>query len=77
MAALYDLNSGHTITEGVQGSSVCNDALNMAKAIAKERRRTVILDDDDGEWLIGPSGRIRRFTPALKRRYGFDRHQEY
>lgn len=77
MAALYDLISGHTITAGVQGSNACDAAIRMAKSIAKDSRRTVMLDDDDGEWLVGPSGRVRRFTPALKRRYGFDQHQDF
>lgn len=40
--------------------------------MAKERRKTVILEDDDGEWLVGPRGGIRRFTDRLKREMGFE-----
>jgi len=74
MASLFDLRSGHTITEGLQGSSVCNDALRIARARAKESKRSVLLEDDDGDWIVGPRGGIRKMTPALKRRYGFDQH---
>jgi hypothetical protein len=77
MASLYDLNSGHTITEGLQGCNVCDEALNIAKRTAAETRRSVLLEDDDGEWIVGPSGRIRKMTPALQRRYGFNQQQEF
>ncbi len=71
MATLFDLLSGDTITEGVPGCNTCDEGIRMALRIAQDGRRTVILDDDDGEWLIGPRGRVRRFTAALQRRYGF------
>lgn len=66
MASIYDLDSGQAITAGLQGSSVCNEAINVAKNIAKERRRTVLLEDDDGDWLVGPSGRVRKSTPSYR-----------
>lgn len=72
MASIYDINTGHEITTGLQGSKVCDQAIICAKQIAVRKRETVILDDDDGEWLVGPRGGIRRFTKALKRRYGFN-----
>ena len=77
MASLFDLLSGHTITEGLQGSDICNDALRTARAIAKETKRSVLLDDDDCEWIVGPRGGIRKMTPALQRRYGFNQQQEF
>jgi len=71
MAAIYRLTGG-TITQGLTGSSRCDQAVNMAREMARERRETVILSDDDGEWLVGPRGGIRRFTDRLKKHYGFN-----
>jgi hypothetical protein len=71
MASVYDLATGHTITEGLQGCRVCDQAIQVAADLAKIHNKTVILDDDDGEWLVGPRGRVRKFTAGLKRRYGF------
>ncbi len=55
MAAIYTLDS-ETITEGLQGCSVCDEALQIARRIAAERAETVVLDDDDGLWLVAPDG---------------------
>jgi hypothetical protein len=77
MASIYDLNTGHTITVGVQGSSVSTEARNMARRIAKDRNRSVLLEDDNGDWIVGPRGRIRAMTSALARRYGFNQQQEF
>jgi hypothetical protein len=51
MAAIYTLE-GYTITEGLQGCIKCDEAINMACEIARERGVDVILDDDDGSWLV-------------------------
>ena len=51
MAAIFDAD-GHTITEGLQGCSVCDEASNLAKEIAKERGTMIFLNDDDGEWSV-------------------------
>jgi pyruvate/2-oxoglutarate/acetoin dehydrogenase E1 component len=50
---------------------MCAEAIQCARQIATRNNETVILDDDDGEWLIGPRGGVRKFTTSLKRRYGF------
>ena len=71
MAALYDPDTAHPIAQGLQGSARSNDAINAALRAAKERNRTVWLEDDDGDWLIGPRGGVRRFTAALKAKHGF------
>lgn len=78
MATIYDINTGATITAGLQGADVCDAALRAARRIAAENRETVILEDDDGEWLVGPRGGLRRFTKRLKLKYGFspDRNEE-
>ena len=53
MAAVYTMG-GDVLTEGLQGSSVCNDAARAARRIAKSRGEPVLLTDDDGEWVIPP-----------------------
>ena len=72
MATIYSLNTGDTITAGLPSSARCDEALNIAKIIAREKGQTVILDDDErGELLIGPRGGVRRFTRKLKLKFGF------
>jgi len=72
MATIYDLNNGYVVADGLQGSDVCDEAARVAIDAARDLKRTVVLEDDDGDWLIGPRGSTKRFTAALKRRYGFD-----
>lgn len=56
MAAIYDMDDGSTITEGLQGSNVCDEAMQAARRIAARREETVLLVDDDGHWLVRPDG---------------------
>ena len=52
----------------------CDEALTVARRMAREYGETVILDDPEygGEFLVGPrGGRPRKFTAALKRKMGF------
>ena len=55
MARLIDLN-GDIITDGVQGSRVCDAAAKMALRLAAERHENIQLEDDDGNWLATPAG---------------------
>lgn len=60
MAEIYDNASGDEITVGLQGCNVCNDALRVTELIVRQldsdgdlrHPEGVILDDDDGEWLV-------------------------
>lgn len=56
MAAIYDIETGDTITEGLQGCGMSDEAIQEARFIASERRESVHLDDDDGSWIISPEG---------------------
>lgn len=73
MASIYSTTDGHTITEGLQGCNICSEALGAAYRIAEARNETVHLEDDDGEWLVGPRGGVRKLTPALLRQYGLSK----
>lgn len=55
MAAIYT-TSGDIITDGLQGCNLCDEAINTAISIAKERGTDVELVDDDGRWLVHPVG---------------------
>ena len=74
MATIYSTKYGHTITDGLQSGKYCDEAIQAARQIARAQNETVILDDpqDGGEFLVGPRGRIRKFTDHLKRKMGFD-----
>jgi len=54
MAAIYSVD-GNEITVGLQGCSVCDEALQTAQRIADARNESVELVDDDGRWLVHPS----------------------
>jgi len=54
MAEIYDM-SGNEITVGLQGCSVCDEAIIAARNIAGDRNEDVHLVDD-GEWIVHPNG---------------------
>lgn len=64
MAAIYDMDTGDTITDGLQGCNTCDEALDMARRIAAERGESVHLVDDDGEWSVAPDYRCERLGSA-------------
>jgi len=57
MADIYTMN-GEEITMGLQGSSVCDEAIQAAKATAKDREETVRLEDDGELWDVSPDGSV-------------------
>ena len=54
MAAIYDMTTGDTITDGLQGCSKCDEAIQAAGRIADRRGEDVLLADDDGDWIVHP-----------------------
>lgn len=52
-AAIYSLD-GNAITLGLQGSNICDEAIQTAERIADSRGEDVHLVDDDGEWIVHP-----------------------
>lgn len=55
MAAIYDMTTGNTIVEGLQGCNACDEAIQAAAVIADDLGRDVLLADDDGEWIVHPA----------------------
>jgi hypothetical protein len=65
MTTIYYLDQ--TIcTEGVQSGLVCDEALIMARRIAAETRRSVIVEDPEADeyYRITPAGHIWRLPPG-------------
>lgn len=58
MASIYDYWDGTLITGGLQGSNVCDEAIDTAKYLADHRDEPVHLEDDDGEWIVHPDGSV-------------------
>lgn len=54
-ASIYTLD-GDTITTGLQGHHVCDEAILAAEHAADRLGTAVHLVDDDGEWLVHPAG---------------------
>ncbi len=57
MAEIYSQNA-EEITVGLQGSQVCDEAIQAAKGIAADRGESVRLEDDDGNWDVYPDGTV-------------------
>lgn len=55
MATIYTLDS-EILTDGLQGCSHSDEALNIARRIAADRGEAVLLDDEDGLWRVHPDG---------------------
>ena len=62
MAEIYDYETGDAITVGLQGSRVCDEAIQAARRIAADRNEPVELHDDDGVWLVHPDGDCERIA---------------
>lgn len=62
MANIYNMN-GEYLSEGLQGCRVCDEAFQAAKQIAEERDEDVMLEDDDGNWIVSPDGSAEEAGP--------------
>lgn len=76
MATIYDYTNGEVITEGLQGSSACDEALQAARWIARDRHKTVVLEDDGELLIVGPRGGVRRMSGAEARDGGWAEQAE-
>jgi hypothetical protein len=52
MASIYDYETGNVLSEGLQGCTVCSEAMRAAQNWADRRGASVELCDDDGRWLV-------------------------
>jgi len=68
-ATIYEMD-GHVATDGVQSGRVCDAAVQMAKRMAADRRRSVIVEDRGTEecYRVTPGGHVWRapkgWTPS-------------
>jgi hypothetical protein len=44
-STIYDMTSGHIITDGVQSQAVCDATINTARSIAREINHSVVVED--------------------------------
>lgn len=56
MAAIFNYQTADTISAGLQGCKTCDEAIQAARRIAATRGEAVVLEDDDGVWLVDPNG---------------------
>lgn len=56
MSISIETLDGDILADGLQGSMVCDEAINAALRIAIDRDEAVVLYDDDGVWIVGPDG---------------------
>lgn len=54
MAAIYEINDGMPLSEGLQGCNTCDQAIQAAQRAADARGEDVHLVDDDGDWIVHP-----------------------
>lgn len=60
-STIYDLD-GNVITDGVQSQIACDATINTARSIARDRRRSVVVEDRGTEecYRVTPSGNVWR-----------------
>ena len=63
MASIYT-TGGDTLSDGLQGCNVCDEAIQSAQRQADQRGTEVVLDDDDGSWLVHPADEDGEREPA-------------
>ena len=56
MASIYDYQTAHDIAVGLQGSAVCDEAIQAARASATDRDEPVVLEDDGATTLAREGG---------------------
>jgi hypothetical protein len=61
-STIYDMATGHTITDGVQSQKVCDATINTARILASTRGRSVIVEDRGTEeiYRVTPAGHVWR-----------------
>jgi len=61
-STIYDLQTGNTITDGVQSQLVCDATIQTARSLASERGRSVVVEDRGTKELyrVTPKGHIWR-----------------
>ncbi len=60
-STIYDLD-GNTLTDGVQSQAVCDATINTARLMARDRNRSVVVEDRGTEefYRVTPAGHIWR-----------------
>lgn len=61
MATIYNVNAEY-LTQGLQGSAVCDEAIITARRMAAERDEDVIIEDNDEFTLVHPDGTSEEVT---------------
>lgn len=59
MATIYDMD-GEVIAAGLQGAFRSDEAIQAAHNLAGNA--PVILEDDDGDWMVHPDGDVEEFV---------------
>jgi hypothetical protein len=63
-STIYDMRTAHVLTDGVQSQTVCDETINTARWLARERKHSVIVEDRGTEecYRVTPGGHVWR-TP--------------
>jgi streptogramin lyase len=67
-STIYDMRTGHVLTDGVQSQKVCDATINTARRIAREERRSVIVEDRGTEkcYRVTPAGHTWRLPKSWR-----------
>ena len=62
ISTIYDMTTGATLTDGVQSQRVCDATINTARSMARDRGRSVIVEDWGTQecYRVTPAGHVWR-----------------
>lgn len=71
MATIYDYQTATTISDGLRGRAVCDEAMQCARELACDRQQPVVLEDDGDFFVVSPDGAVRQMGERERRSGGW------
>lgn len=72
MATIYEYETGKPLSEGLQGSAQCDEAIRYAREEARDRQQPVVVEDDGEFFVVYPDGATREMDDRERRSGGWD-----
>jgi hypothetical protein len=60
MATMYDYDTGNVLMADMEGRNVSGFANDATRFWSFISGRILVLEDDDGKWIVHPDGKVER-----------------